>query len=788
MKASALYEPEEDEERSESDTEYKRAASKVPPSSPPIQSLRISSSVASAEQDESELVPRCSRGTRDEVFDDLRRSMKKESVEAYSKVLEDAASDIAPIPTNTSGESYNVTRNGIVTWTAREKEVLFNILDRKGKNGIKEIAKTIGTKSELEVQDHLKLLHKGLERQHLRDRHSRTVILGDIPATSEISEKCCRVLDNHAEFLSLEEQYSEDVAGRQKHHDAWIIDHEKAEEIDEQVRRQGNEVPTNSSVYLSASLLNMKRWIHLSHRFFMNAGGPRLEDNWVNVAFADETPSMTADAYGDFYSLAISVTRRLVQSSIFFAMSRLRNMRDTGNLKAKVVKPRDVKTALEVLNMKRDSSDFWVGLARRCSLEVADLRHKKGWNAVCMDHDEVEDVLSGKMSIDVMSERSVSQVRSGSRFRDRRSDNEDMDDNDDSHSDTNSRASAEPVTGEEEQPSDLEDEHAENVDQKSSGLEELQLWQLLGQRAPSQLESLVKDEEVSKTVRKPVGDRKTQQELVDWRDRTLYRSDWEEYGSDTFDLYEDLSENRRKRRRLCNSQRIGTDPAQSQQGSQQDFKMTLLNGDHDNTQPDAMDLDENPSSGPIAENETTENRDSELAENLPFDMDENGESGYNPHPAYDHISDQQAMEPEPEREESGSEAESYSDSLKLHLNPDREQTNPESKEEDHGSDADSASDSHLDSENDAKPNTSFEQSQPGHESESEYQSDSDNDVKPHTSPTRFKQESIKPNSDEEYTSDDSDDNVPADQRLVKTYSSDEDSGIPLYSRPLSPAD
>lgn len=505
----------------------------------------------------------------------MRQQLPDESVGAYTELLEDTNSGISSVKSEVGGnENYNVTQNGIVIWTTQEKEIFFDLLDKKGKNGIKEIAQAIGTKSELEVQEHLKLLHKGLERQHLRDRHTRTVILGDIPAATEVEGKCGRVLDKYSELLCLEEQYLEDVAGRKRHYDTWIIDRGKAEEIDEQIdektadeeidketdtaenaesedeeseedseERELLAVPTNSPVHLSASLFIMSKWIRLSERFFMNPSGSRLPDNWTKVAYPGETPSITADAFTEFYSIAIGLTRRLVHSSLFFAMSRIRQMRDSGGRrKARLVKSRDVRTALDVLNMKQDRSDYWIGLARRCHLDVMDARHQKGWKNARMSHNEVEDYLSGDLP------KSSDEKDKSKSSREHIGDETDNDDNDSVLSDV--RSSSDPIP-EEQLYLTSEDEHAEAVDQKASNIEEQRLWRVLGHPAPVNLYPEIKPEnEDLETLRKPTGERKTKEDLVDWRNRTLYRGEWEEYGNDVFDVYEELSENRRKRRRI----------------------------------------------------------------------------------------------------------------------------------------------------------------------------------------------------------------------------------------------
>ena len=577
MSSSSSYEPEEDEEASDSDFEsgdpntnsHPRSAERIPSDSNQNATTRASRS-------------RAKRRTRETAFWDLRQQLNRESVSAYTALLAETAGDNAPSTAAEvdGGDNYNITQNGIVIWTPKEKETLFNVLDKKGKNGIKEIAETIGTKSELEVQEHLRLLHRGLERQHIRDRHTRTVVLGDIPAASEVGDECGEVLDQYADLVSLEEQYAENVAGRKKYHDAWIIDQEKAEAIDEDIeeeedggeeeeaeaegeaeveREKDNSIPTNSTVHLTARLLHMEKWIRLSERFFMNFGGPRLEDNWTKIAYPDESPSLTADAFADFYALTVSVTRRLVQSSLFFAMSRLRKMRHTGHRKAQVIKSRDVRSALDVLNMKRDSSDYWVGLARRCNLDVVDSRHLKGWKAVSVSHNEAEDILSGVTSDNTTPNENLGPKNAAN--------GESSDDDDSVLSEVRSFPEPQLYLS-------LEDEHAEAVDQKTSNLEEQKLWERLGHPLPASFEPYIKPEDEDAQLRRPPGERKTKEDLVDWRDRTLYRSEWEEYENEIYDVYEEISENRRKRRRVAREEPVRVaSPASTVSEVEEDVEM-----------------------------------------------------------------------------------------------------------------------------------------------------------------------------------------------------------------------
>ncbi|KAL4892479.1 hypothetical protein BDV59DRAFT_180036 [Aspergillus ambiguus] len=560
MSTSSLYGPEEDDE-------FRPAIDICSDQSQPA--AAPASAVPSTKR------RRAKKKSREEVLQKLYTSLPPQLIEAYSHLLAEeqahdnaAAADDnnAPSDPALSGiENWNETQHGVVTWTPREKEILHTRLERTGPNGIADIAREVGTKSELEVQEYLRLLHQGLEYQHIRDRQGRTAVFGEVPAAAEISSSCCRALDKYADLLCFAEMRTAENEGRRKHQGLWILDRDTTKKVEDRLEAPAEDEGTGalqSSIFQTVQFFHVNSWLKLSERLFMNPGGDRLDDNWTNVAFADERPSMTVDALADFYALAVSLTRRLVQSALFFAMARLRNMRETGNEKAQVVRSRDVRTALDVLNMKRDRSDYWVGLARRCNLEVADLRHRLGWKPRYMTYDEVEGVLSGEIPLETEAD-----TRSSSKQRPRiqADDETDVEDVSDYSSEDDPERPSEPavlsspvVSSDEGTPLDIEEEHAEQVDEQTSRREERRLWEILGEPAPTALDPEIKDEDEQESKsRRPFGERRTKEEFVNWRDRTLYRSDWEEYGYEVFDLYEEMSQSRRKRRRFVAS---GSEP------------------------------------------------------------------------------------------------------------------------------------------------------------------------------------------------------------------------------------
>lgn len=78
-------------------------------------------------------------------------------------------------------------------------------------------------------------------------------------------------------------------------------------------------------------------------------------------------------AFNDFNTLAVSVTKRLMQAAITQATSRLRSQRRrTKKGVMPLVKTRDVLSAIDVLGLKRNGRSRWTGVARRCNVRVFD--------------------------------------------------------------------------------------------------------------------------------------------------------------------------------------------------------------------------------------------------------------------------------------------------------------------------------------------------------------------------------------------------------------------------------
>ncbi|CAI7653461.1 unnamed protein product [Penicillium discolor] len=488
---------------------------------------------------------------------------------------------------------YQVSQHGSMVWTPTEKEVFFNALDRKGKSGIKEIAAAVGTKSELEVMEYIRFLHKALTAQYASDVHlERMPVLSDVAAATEVSQECCGLLEEYADVLSLKESLIEARAGAQQHGDNWILTQASAQAL-----ADGDNDGIRGALRLAADFLNLPYCIRLSYVLFMNLGGTQAENNWWNLAKRKDlitaygqTPSMTAGTAVDFYSLAVSVTRRLVQSSLFFAMSRLRSSNRSGNDRKGYVRTQDVRAAIEVLNMKHSRPNF-VDIARRNETVLEDINNRKGWVPTLFTYEEAEEIIDrhewtryrkdGTMynendeedseddaiiddeiemhkgigtddDIEMeannqeaepeppLESESEPEPEPEPEFEpesDPDSDQEDCD-----HHPLSTREPPEmsaPVVLPDELEMDPEEEEADIADQNASHREEANFLTLMDQPVPPVLDEPMKAEEPEDET-KQLPERRIREDISNWRDRTVYRSEWEEYGYDFVDLKEDM--------------------------------------------------------------------------------------------------------------------------------------------------------------------------------------------------------------------------------------------------------
>ncbi|EFQ99375.1 hypothetical protein MGYG_02386 [Nannizzia gypsea CBS 118893] len=453
---------------------------------------------------------------------------------------------------------------GIVMWSADEKLALFTALARKGKGAVSEIASVIGTKSRIEVQQFLIELQRALQQQYITDKNFRGITFSDIHAAAEISEECCLALEKAANALSVQEEQAHNLSGRRKYKDMWLVDSNAAAYLEEKIQTKDiSDVDASAHHMLAtAQLFHVPNWINLSRNVFMNFGGHRIEDNWTKICFHEETPAVTCDSFTDFYTIAVSLTRRLVQSSIFFALMRIRGMDERGRDRDRVIRRDDVLSALDTLKVRHNTREFWIHAARRCSLDVREYVSKSSFKTTILSYDEVEKRLSAPSLELPEPHQGEDEVQEEPSEEDtdilpkNTPENYAAEESSSSFEGSEIDVSMGDVSSsgiDEELLSDEEEIYALSLDKEASREEEKRLWQILkphpkSESAPPKNDVKMESEDEGLFSRsnprvKPVTRRKIVQDFQNWRNAVLPMADWELLGPETLSIDKEVNEN-----------------------------------------------------------------------------------------------------------------------------------------------------------------------------------------------------------------------------------------------------
>ena len=423
---------------------------------------------------------------------------------AYHELFQSTADEITSGGVE-GGDSYlQPSQVGLTLWSPEEKETLFMVVSKKGKDDLKAIAEAIGSKSEPEVHVYLQLLQGTSELQH----HHGSV---NVPAAFEVSEACTDVLDAAADAILAKEQELDEGREREVFGDLWLLDEALATTLgdpteDSETFRAVNDHP---QLLHALEILNLQSWLDLSSRIFMN---PRdLTDNWRSYADKDQTPSIYASAFLDFHHLVVTVTKRLVSSAIFFAKSRLRVKETKKHGHGNNVRQEDVIAAVGVLGMEPDAIRFWHGAARRCRTDVYEgVRIRK-----CLgkySYEEVERILiqpeGGVSSVP------VSPYKEHIPLPGREKSAEDEIGDEDSDLDSTHESRDAEISG-----------YAESLDLQASHEEEQHLWDLFPQILNRPLQT---DFAPDLPKRKRVSPA-SEDEASNWRDYMDYQRPWQRY-------------------------------------------------------------------------------------------------------------------------------------------------------------------------------------------------------------------------------------------------------------------
>lgn len=248
---------------------------------------------------------------------------------------------------------------GVSFWSSSEKKIFFEAAARLGRDDLPGIAAMIGTKSEIEVNHYLSILRRA---QLLRQREGLRPAMEfpEHPAAVELSQQLCHALDEAADAISVRQEHKEEQREEGKWGEHWNISPQTIQALDKA------EGAAESLGLHFAGLFHLRNWLGLSERIFMNSSVP--SDNWHFID--SHPPAVWATTFEDFHSLTVSITRRLVQTTLFLAMSRIRSRRQLDPATRDVIKRQDVEAAVASLGLSPNSDRFWLRCARRLRLEV----------------------------------------------------------------------------------------------------------------------------------------------------------------------------------------------------------------------------------------------------------------------------------------------------------------------------------------------------------------------------------------------------------------------------------
>ncbi|KAF9776387.1 hypothetical protein IL306_005451 [Fusarium sp. DS 682] len=474
---------------------------------------------------EEDLVPR--------LFKRQKGVLNTEYLDVLNRDIEDAAQRLC-FTDDTEETTLSSSQLGLTYWSIPEKKLFFEAIARLGQSDLPGIASRIGTKSEIEVNHYLDVL---LRARLLRQREVRrpAIEFSEIPAAVELSQQCCHALDEAADAISVRQERKEAQREESKWGDCWDITPRIARQID-----KGDSIAEGQDLPFSR-LFNLHAWLRLSERIFMNSSIP--SENWDSID--NRPPSMWATTFEDFHSLAVSITKRLVQTTIFLSDSRIRAKKELVPTTRDIIRAQDVEAAVSSLGLNHDSHEFWSRCARRLRLEVHEeppQREEEGEREP-LSYEEVETLLSNggegdDKALEVLSDLDEVDNSSGnealsSDFEETASlsNEEDAAISREANEVLQFSAADFPETYRKKETlknriafERRQEQYAEERDQYVSWQAETEIWDLLQKKPPTELPRMQEPGPLQRSTMDvesifPIG--------RDWRTKTKYRSEWE---------------------------------------------------------------------------------------------------------------------------------------------------------------------------------------------------------------------------------------------------------------------
>lgn len=463
------------------------------------------------------------------------KGLKSSYNDGYRELFNSTVLEIASNKPSETNDLLQESQIGATVWSPKEKEAFFHSLARRGRQDIRGIATDIGSKSESEVYVYSDLLCKAAADQQIHGPRKNLLDTSKLEAALEVGEYCCAALNRAAEALSALQQIEEERSERKRHKHLAVLTPRIARWVERGTVGPEGGTDEVSLQIPAASLLNLANFLALSKRFFMNS--VVAENNWRSYsARKNKSPSIMYTAFSDFHALSISITQRLVQSSLLMAVSRLRAVSASGHRPRSHVRRGDVLATLNVLGMKINAKSFWAMAARRCKLRVYDkVRHRQVFGKR-YSYMEVERILSSSPE---MTDKDVSPSISrqgralpkSSASASERSVSSDSisfeaDGSGALSNDGDLSATSSDPTNEQDHSQEgrdqIQDAYAEARDQQASRNEEHQLWKMLGEDTTEEVEPVRVEQ-----PKGPFSTRKDHEDLSDWREWVDYAGIWE---------------------------------------------------------------------------------------------------------------------------------------------------------------------------------------------------------------------------------------------------------------------
>lgn len=322
-----------------------------------------------------------------------RRPYRQKYVDLLNESIREAKAR-QPYINEFSGSSYQHLRSTIddSEWTGHEKVRFFEALVTTEPGNIITLSNAVGTKSPLECQAYLQQLKDANKYKH----YKTNITAKHIPAAVELSTECVEALEKQADALANEHRRYEETLEKYAWGDLWQIKMEEAEHIDELYEAENLDEIHN--IAPEAELLNVHNMLILSDRYacftliYPKTNAPARIFQKDLPEEDKDPPGMRYTALADLHALVVSLTRRLVQTTIWMAQSRIRAMDKALWRPEQLVKHFDVHAGVDMLKLPHNSKDYWTYLPRRAGLSVFRLSHDVRYLSKMggMPYDEVE--------------------------------------------------------------------------------------------------------------------------------------------------------------------------------------------------------------------------------------------------------------------------------------------------------------------------------------------------------------------------------------------------------------